>query len=50
MKPLIGLHQPLLGKKQATELHLRVTFYIVLNSTRLVCLMPEMGCKAVNSA
>ena len=26
MKLLIGVHQPLLGKKQATKLHLRVTF------------------------
>lgn len=50
MKLLIGVHQPLLGKKQATKLHLRVTFQIVINSTRLVCLMPEMGCKAINSA
>ena len=46
----IGVHQPLLGEKQATKLHLRVTFQIVLNSTGLVCLMPEMGCKAINSA
>ena len=46
----IGVHRPLRGEKQTTKLHLRVTFQIVLNSTGLVCLMPEMGCKAINSA
>ena len=50
MKELKGAHQPQLGKEQAIKLHLRVKFQIVLNFTGLACFIPEIGCKAINSA